>query len=394
MAIAINMPKLGLSMKEGMVAKWLKNEGDSIKKGETLLEVMTDKIANKIDAPQDGILLKIVAVKKAKLPIGGLLGVIGDAGEDINALLALAVKAAAVKSVAAAQPGTKTVSVAPGQKVRISPAARALAQENGLDYSQIIGSGPEGRIVREDVEKALTEQGQEQDERAALELVPYEGMRQVIGERMAQSWSIAPKVTHHVSVDVADFLELRANINSDRKENEKISVTDLLVKAVAKALVFHPRMNSTLAGEEIRVLQDIHIGVAIAVPDGLVVPVVKHADQKCLADISQEIRDFAKRARKNKLEPEELGGGTFTLTNLGGYGSVDYFTPIINQPESAILGIGRTVKRPVVVSEQIVIRPVMGLSLAFDHRVIDGAPAAEFLAQLLQLMEHPYKIFI
>ncbi|QDR81606.1 dihydrolipoamide acetyltransferase family protein [Sporomusa termitida] len=398
MATEVNMPKLGLSMKEGTVGKWLINEGDPVKKGEALLEVMTDKIANKIDAPADGVLLKIVANKKAKLPIGGLLGVIGKAGEDISELLRAAAdstaKAVPAGKAAGGQPARKAVAAAPGARVKISPAARALAQANAIDYTVIAGTGPEGRIVREDIEQAIANAAADTDDRAVLEVIPYEGMRQAIGENMANSWAVAPKVTHHAGVDIAALQALRATINAEVKDTEKISVTDILVKAVAKALQAHPRLNSTLSGEEIRVLQDINVGVAIAIPDGLVVPVVKNANQKSLADVSKEIKDFAKRARKNKLDPAEMTGGTFTITNLGGYGSVDYFTPIINQPESAILGVGRTVRQPAVQGEQIVIKPIMGLSLAFDHRVIDGAPAAEFLALLIKLIEQPYKIFI
>ena len=394
MAIAVNMPKLGLSMKEGTVGKWLKSEGDIVKKGEALLEVMTDKISNKIDAPAEGTLLKIIANKKAKLPVGGLLGIIGDAGEDISALVALAgaVKAAA-PAKAAAQVKAATVPAA-GGRVKISPAARALAEANGIDYTQLAGTGPEGRIVREDIERAMAECEAAADERPTLEVIAYEGMRQVIGENMANSWAVAPKVTQHVDVDLSALQALRATINEDVKDTEKFSVTDILVKAVAKALGTCPRINATLCGDEIRVLEEINVGVAIAIPDGLVVPVVKDANKKSLAEVSKEVKEFAKRARKNKLDPEEMTGGTFTVTNLGGYGSVDYFTPIINQPESAILGVGRTVKKPVVANDQIVIKPMMGLSFAFDHRVIDGAPAAEFLAVLIKLVEQPHKIFI
>ncbi|HWR05883.1 dihydrolipoamide acetyltransferase family protein [Sporomusa sp.] len=398
MATEVNMPKLGLSMKEGTVGKWLINEGDPVKKGDALLEVMTDKIANKIDAPADGVLLKIVANKKAKLPIGGLLGVIGNAGEDISELLRSAANSTARVAPAGkttgGQPARKAVAAVPGARVKISPAARALAEANAIDYTVIAGTGPEGRIVREDVEQAIANASAAADDRAVIEVIPYEGMRQAIGENMANSWAVAPKVTHHVGVDLSALQVLRATINADVKDTEKISVTDILVKAVAKALQAHPRINSTLSGDEIRVLQDINVGVAIAIPDGLVVPVVKNANQKSLADVSKQIKDFAKRARKNKLDPEEMTGGTFTITNLGGYGSVDYFTPIINQPESAILGVGRTVRQPAVQGEQIVIKPIMGLSLAFDHRVIDGAPAAEFLALLIKLIEQPHKIFI
>lgn len=397
MATQVNMPKLGLSMKEGTVGKWLKKEGDAVKQGEPLLEVMTDKIANKVDAPADGVLLKIVADKKAKLPVGGLLGVIGEAGEDIGEILKAAGNTGAAAAPAAKAAGAKVARPAvkvPAGEIKISPAARKLAQDNDIDFTTVAGTGPEGRITREDIENAINEQSAAADERPTLEVIPYEGMRQAVGENMANSWAVAPKVTHHTSVDMTALMALRATLNADVKDTEKISVTDILVKAVAKALKSYPIMNASLDGEEIKVLADIHVGVAVAIPNGLVVPVVKNADTTSLADVSKAIKDLAKRAKKNKLDPEEMSGSTFTVTNLGGYGSVDWFTPIINQPESAILGVGRTVKKPVVVGDQVVIRPMMGLSLSFDHRVVDGAPAAEFLGYLIKLIEQPHKIFI
>jgi len=385
MATPIAMPKLGLSMKTGTLGKWLKNEGDTIKKGEALVEVMTDKITNKVEAPADGILLKIISVKGAKLPIGGLMGVIGEAGEDISAILA-----AGPATSADAVPKTAT----PGEKVKISPAARKLAQENGIDYTRINATGPEGRITREDVEKALESGVGAADDRLTLKVIPYEGMRKAIGENMIASWNSNAKVTEHVSVDMSGILALRKNINEGVKDKDKISVTALLTKAVARAIEINPIVNITLDGDEVKTLKDINIGMAVAVPDGLIVPVIKNANEKKLAQVNSEINDLAKRGHKNKLDPDEMNGGTFTITNLGGYGSVDWFTPIINPPESAILGIGRTIDKPVVVKGEVVIRPMMGLSLSIDHRIIDGAPAAEWLAVLIQLIENPQKIFI
>lgn len=370
-------------MKEGVVAKWLVREGEAVKKGAPVVEVMTDKITSQVEAPCDGVLLKIVADKKAKLPIGGVMGLLGSAGEDIGQL------------VSAKAESSETARSGAGIKVKISPAARKLAEENNVDYTKLIASGPDGRITKEDVQQAMANPSDVvTDERPASIVIPYEGMRRVIGDNMAQSWHAAPKVTQHVGVDIAALQAIRSAINGDRRDSEKISLTDLLVKVVGKALERHPQINSTLAGEEIRVLQDINIGVAVALNDGLVVPVIKNANRKSLAEVSTEIKDLAKRARKNKVGPDEMSGGTFTITNLGSYGSVDAFTPIINQPESAILGVGRTITRPVVVDDQVVIRPIMGLSLAFDHRVIDGAPAAAFLADVIKFIEQPYKIFI
>lgn len=385
MATQLTMPKLGLSMKTGTVGKWLKNEGDAIKKGDALVEVMTEKITNKVESPAEGILLKIIARKGDKLPIGGLMGIIGEAGEDISALLT-AVPAA---SSAGARP-----QMAPGQKVKISPAARKLAEENGIDYTLVTGTGPEGRITREDVQKAIEQGIAVADDRPALEIIPYEGMRQAIGENMANSWNTCAKVTHHAEVDMSGILTLRKKLNEGVKDKDKISVTTLLTKAVARAIELNPCLNATLNGEEIKVLEEINIGMAVALDDGLIVPVIRNAEQKRVADINVEVKDLAKRARRNKLDPDEMVGASFTITNLGGYKSVDAFTPIINLPEAAILGICRTVEKPVVVNGEITIRPMMGLSLSFDHRIVDGAPAAQWLRLLMDLIEEPHKIFI
>ena len=219
-------------------------------------------------------------------------------------------------------------------------------------------------------------------------------MRKAIGENMLASWNSNAKVTQHVSVDMSGILALRKTINEGAKDKDKISVTALLTKAVARAIEINPIVNITLDGDEVKTLQDINIGMAVAVPDGLIVPVIRNANGKKLAQVNAEINDLAKRGRKNKLDPDEMSGATFTITNLGGYGSVDWFTPIINPPESAILGVGRTIDKPVVVKGEVVVRPMMGLSLSFDHRIIDGAPAAEWLAVLIQLIENPQKIFI
>jgi pyruvate dehydrogenase E2 component (dihydrolipoamide acetyltransferase) len=385
MATPIAMPKLGLAMKVGTVGKWLKNEGDKVKKGEALVEVMTDKITNKVESPAEGILLKIVSAKGAKLPIGGLMGVIGEVGEDIADILAAG-------PVDTAAPAPK--AAAAGEKVKISPAARKLAEDNGIDFTRISGTGPEGRITKEDVEKAIENGVGAADDRPTIKVVPYEGMRRAIGENMAASWTANAKVTQHISVDMSGILAMRKMINEGVKDKDKISVTALLTKAVARAIEINSDVNITLDGDEIKTLKDINIGMAVAVPDGLIVPVIRNANIKKLSEVNAEINDLAKRARKNKLNPDEMGGATFTITNLGGYGSVDWFTPIINPPEAAILGVGRTVEKPVAVNGEVVVRPMMGLSLSFDHRILDGAPAAAWLAVLMQLIENPQKIFI
>jgi len=385
MATEVTMPKMGLSMKTGTMGKWLKKEGDVVKKREAIVEIMTDKITNKVEATDDGVLLKIVAQKGEKIPVGGLLAVIGEAGEDISAILAAAPAAAA---------GGESGAPAAGAAVKVSPAARKLAEANGLEIKRIKGSGPQGRVTKEDVEKAMEAGTAVADTRPTDEIIPYEGMRKAIGENMAKSWVTNAKVTENVSVDMSGILSLRKKLNAGAKDKDKISVTALLTKAVVRAIEIKKYMNATLDGDEIKILTDINIGMAVAVPDGLIVPVIRNADKKKLKEINADINDLAKRGRKNKLEPDEMSGGTFTITNLGGYGSVDAFTPIINTPESAILGICRTVERPVAVNGEVVIRPMMGLSLSFDHRITDGAPAAEFLKVLIDLIENPHKIFI
>lgn len=401
MATPITMPKLGLTMKTGTISKWMKNEGDKVKKGEYLLEVTTEKITNKIESKADGVLLKIVAPKGSKLPVGALIGIIGEAGEDITSIIAEAAAKgpAAVKSgVAKGTPGVvrSAVSAEALEKIRISPVARKMAEENGVDYTQIVGTGPEGRITKEDVEKAIAEGVglEETDDRPTLEVIPYEGMRQAIGENMAKSWSSNARVTHHVKVDMSEILALRKKMNEGVAEKNKISVTAILAKAVARALEINPCVNASFTGSEIKIWQDINIGMAVAISGGLIVPVIRDANKKRLTDVNKEIADLAKRARKNKLQIDEMSGATFTITNLGGYGSVDFFTPIINPPEVAILGIGRTTEQPAVVNGQVVARPLMGISLVFDHRIVDGAPAAEWLAVLIGLIENPTTIFI
>jgi len=405
MATQINMPKLGLSMKEGIVGKWLKREGDSLKKGEAVVEIMTDKINNVVESPVDGVLLKIIAEPDTTLLIGELMGIIGLPGEDIGVLPAA--KPVSQDTTAGTVPiqassVAKLANAIGTERIKISPIARKLAQEHGIDYTLLAKNNPEARIMKEDIEAAIAARETAKsvleptsaEAAPTLEVIPYEGMQRVIGENMVKSWTIAPKVTHHVSVDLSQLMSLRANINNDLADNDKISITDLLVKAVAIALKNKPRMNVSLCGRQIKVWRDINIGVAVALADGLVVPVVRNADQKTVLQISREIKDLAQRARQNKLKIEEMSGGSFTITNLGAYGSVDYFTPVINQPESAILGVGRILKAPVVVDDQVVVRPMIGLSLAYDHRIINGAPAAEFVAVLMKLIECPYKMFI
>lgn len=405
MAIEIKMPKMGLTMTTGTVAGWLKKEGDPVKKGETLLEITTEKITNTVEAPADGILLKIIAAEGDELPIGGLLGLIGEAGEQVAANLPDQTSSA--PAVATHEPvasGSPEVSL---KRIKATPAAMKLAKELNVDYTRLVGTGPGGRITKEDVEKAASqppvieaapvavkEEAGKIEDSLLYDLLPYSGMRKMIGENMSRSWTSIPRVTQQTSVDVFNLLEFRKMVNEEADEKSKVSITDLLVKIVAKAIEMRPYMNTALDGDKIKIFKEIHIGFAVALEQGLVVPVVKHANKKSLTQISSEIKELAKKARENRLSLDEMSNGTFTLTNLGAYRSVDFFTPIINAPQAAILGIGRIVERPEVVNGQIAPRPMMGLSLVHDHRVIDGAPVAEFLAVLMNLLEKPVKALL
>ena len=281
-------------------------------------------------------------------------------------------------------------------RLKASPLARRLAKEFGLDLTSIAGSGPDGRIVRDDVLQASTEVPAQvfRTEPAASEVVELSGIRQIIAERMTMSVQTNASVTLHTEVDATSLVELRELFGEKLQEQGvKLTYTDLIVKIIANALREHPRLNATLADEGIHMLGDINIGVAVALEDGLVVPVVRNADKIGLASISEQIKNLAEKARNNQLTPGELQGGTFTLTNLGNFG-VDAFTPIINPPECAIIGVGRILKKPVVHNDEIAIRNMLTLSLTFDHRVVDGAPAAQFLQTVSQYIQNPYLLLV
>ncbi len=418
MAVELVMPKMGLTMTTGSVGKWLKKEGEAVAKGEHIAEVLTEKITNLVDSPADGVLLRIVAPEGSTLPIGGVMGYVGAAGEAVPGLPS-APAGIPKEASPAAQVSQEASGGFPTERpshVRISPVARKMAQEHNIDYASLRGTGPDGRITKEDIEAVLASPaavpqpslpaagiaaaplpgGASPDSPlpASFEERPYSGVRRIIGDRMLSSWSAAPKVTHHARADAKALLELRASINETLEKEERVSVTDMLVKITAMALRRKLFMNVSLRGDRIVTFREVHLGVAVALEGSLIVPVIRNADEKSLTRISRELKDLSRRARENALAPEEISGGTFTLTNLGGYRSTEFFTPVINQPESAILGVGRTNDMPVAVNGEVVVRPMTALSLAHDHRVIDGAPAAEFLALLIELIEQPFQVFL
>jgi pyruvate dehydrogenase E2 component (dihydrolipoamide acetyltransferase) len=355
-----------------------------VEAGTVVAEIMTEKVTNLLEAATSGTVLKIVVRKGEKAPVGAPIAVLGEPGEDISELLAASRGSApAITAVAGGE-------AAASARISVSPAARALAEELGLDLSRVVGTGSGGRITRDDVRAAEAQGTAVADVRPVRREIEYAGMRRAIGEHMAMSWTVAPKVTHHGSVDVSEMMAFRARLNSGKKDRDKVSVTAIVVKTVAGALDKMPQINATLDGDVIHVWQEVNVGVAMALPEGLIVPVVRDANLKGFNEIGLEISAFGRQAARGRLAPDDLTGGTFTVTNVGGYGSVDWFTPIINQPESAILGVGRTVQSVVAVDGNPVVRPTMGLSLSFDHRVIDGAPAASFLAMVMGFLTNPY----
>ena len=448
MAVELRMLQMDQTMTKGKIGKWLVKEGDTVTQGQPLLEIETDKVVHEQESPTDGVIAQLIAEEGTNVPVNSILAIIGAPGEEVarveidptaeqpaptqpeqpketpppttaDVKASPAARQLAEKltidltQVQASGPGGRILESdvqryidlrgeAPTEDTRLkaSPLARRLAKEHGLDLSAIIGSGPNGRIVRDDVLQAsaaapaTTPVVETAAPQQAAEVLPMSGIREIIAERMTLSVQTNASVTLHTEVDATVFVELRSMLNDKLQAREvSLTYTDLLVKVVANALREHPRLNATLTDEGIHLLSDINIGVAVALEDGLVVPVLRNADKERLSEISEQVRNFAERARSNQLTPSELQGGSFTITNLGNFG-IDAFTPIINPPESAILGVGRILKKPVVHDDEIAIRSMLTLSLTFDHRVIDGAPAAQFLQTVAGYIQDPYLLLV
>ena len=448
MAVELKMLQMDQTMTKGKIGKWLVKEGDTVTEGQPLLEIETDKVVHEQESPTDGVIAQILAEEGTNVPVNALLAIIGAPGEEVERVEA-DTKTEQQKPVEPAQPKatpsvtttiepkaspaarqlaeklaidlTEVTASGPGGRIlegdvqryidlrvpvpteaarlKASPLARRLAKEHGVNLSSIAGSGPDGRVVRDDVLQAASAAPEiSAVETPALqqpaEVIAMDGIRGIIAERMTLSVQTNASVTLHTEVDATAFVELRGMLNDKLQAREvSITYTDLLVKVVANALGEHPRLNATLTDEGIHLLSEINIGVAVALEDGLVVPVVRDADKERLSEISTQVKSFAERARGNQLTPGELQGGTFTITNLGNFG-IDAFTPIINPPESAILGVGRILKKPVVHNDEIVIRSMLTLSLTFDHRVVDGAPAAQFLQTVSGYIQDPYLLLV
>lgn len=362
MVTKVVMPRLSLTMKEGTVGTWYKKEGDNVEKGEPIVEVFSEKATYDLEAPVSGILRKIIVQENDEASVDAVLAVITSPNEVFSEEEILAEAPQTVEEVE--------------KRILASPAAKRLAREHEIDLSLVKGSGPEGRIIEEDVRRFIEET------RGILpkvkEVILLSGYRKTSAERVSTSFRTAPHSTVVMEVDVSKVIALH--------DKTEVSYTAILVKAVAKSLVEYSMINSTLEGNEIKVFEDVNVGVAVATEDGLVVPVIHNADKKALEEIDAAIGELTEKARQGKLAREDLTGGTFTITNLGMYG-VEFFIPIINPPEAAILAVGRVVEKPVVVDGKIEIKPMMMLSLSYDHRIVDGAPASQFLRKAKEKLE-------
>jgi pyruvate dehydrogenase E2 component (dihydrolipoamide acetyltransferase) len=419
MAEVIRMPRMSDTMEEGNILVWHKKVGDPIKVGDVLAEVETDKATMDLESFYDGHLLHI-GVEKGTIAVNAILAVIGNKGEDFKAALEAAGGAAhtatgngVASPPATAQPitnaPTTTVST---ETIKASPLAKAMAKEEGLDLASVHGSGDQGRIVRRDIEAAIQAKSSPVPSAApssvktqpmappplaaiptgqAYEDKPLSQMRKTIARRLSESKFTAPHFYVTMAIDMTKAVAARAAMNAVAPS--KISFNDLVVKAAASALRKHPAINSSWTGEAIRQNNQINIGIAVAVPDGLLVPVVRHVDLKTLTQLNAEIQYLANRAKEKKLQPEEMQGNTFTISNLGMFG-VDEFTAIINPPDACILAVGGILETPVVRDGKIEIGHIMKLTLSADHRVVDGATAAQFLQTLKGLLEEPVRMLV
>ncbi len=374
------MPKFGLTMHEGTIQRFFKAAGESVVAGEPLYEVETEKVLYEVEAPASGTLATRLFEEGATVECGVAVAVIAEAGEDIAAVAARYGEAAS-RAESTPAPGTRESSPiaasqsASGARRSSSPIARKLAAELGVNLDNINGTGPGGRITREDVERAAKSRS-----RAGGERIAFRGVRKVIAERMHQSLQASAQLTIASEADVTDATEFRIR----RTREFDFSYTDLMIYAVARALMKHPRMNSRLDGAEIAIAPSANVGIAVALEEGLIVPVLRGAETKSLRDIAIESRALGEKARAGHLKLEDVTGGSFTITNLGTWG-VDAFTPILNPGETGILGVGRIIDKPAVHRNEIVRRAMMWLSLTFDHRVVDGAPAAAFLQSVIEI---------
>lgn len=405
----ITMPRLSDTMTEGKVAKWHKNVGDTVKEGDLLAEIETDKAVQDFESEFNGVLLKQGVEEGSAAPVDSVLAIIGPEGTDVSAVGAPKAAASSAEKPAEQKPEAKSeekaapaANTSSSDRVAISPLAKKMAQDKGVDINGIQGSGENGRIVKKDIENyqpsAAKPAASAPAAQVALSFVqgedtetPNSQVRNVIAKRLSESKFSAPHYYLMVEINMDKAIEARKEINS--LPDTKISFNDMIIKATAVALRKHPQVNSSWAGDKIIHRGNINIGVAVAIPDGLVVPVLKNTDQMNYTQISAAVKDMAGRAKNKGLKANEMEGSTFSISNLGMFG-IETFTSIINQPNAAILSVGAIIEKPVVKNGQIVVGNIMKLSLACDHRVVDGATGAQFLQTLKTYLENPLTLLL
>jgi pyruvate dehydrogenase E2 component (dihydrolipoamide acetyltransferase) len=411
MAVEIRMPQLGLTMEEGTIDQWLKQEGDEVKVGDPIAQIQTDKLTSELESDVEGVLLKIVAQEGEDIPVKGLLAYIGKAGESVGIVDEVA---AAVEELVPVEVEVKvdesveTLPMETGGRIKISPLAKKTAKKMGVDYTSLKGSGSGGRIIQQDILKKAEEPKVEASVQVSAEpaakknenielmdgdtVVKLSGMRKTIAERMYKSHSEIPVVTQDVKIDVTKLMEFRKQLNANRET--KLSVNDFMLKAVAKALKNNKNILVSLDGDKIIKRAHVNLGMAVSMDEGLIVPVIKDADKMGIEELSAAAKDLAVRAREGKLNMDEYKGSTFTISNLGMYG-VESFTPIINQPDAAILGVN-TIQSELDMDDEgkVFKKQVMKISLTFDHRLLDGSVAAVFQLDIKKSLEEPINILL
>jgi pyruvate dehydrogenase E2 component (dihydrolipoamide acetyltransferase) len=416
------MPRLSDTMEEGTLAKWFKKVGDTVKEGEILAEIETDKATMEFESFHDGILLHIGIDEGSTAPVDSIIAIIGSKGEDISSLL----KNADIKVKEEPKPEVKeepkpevkeepkpevkeepkpevkeepkpvSNNNKPSDRILISPLAKSLAKEKGIDISSVKGTGDNGRIIKRDIDSFKpSNYSQFSQPSPQLTESSYETqnstMRKAIAKRLADSKFSAPHYYLNIELEMDNMISFRKQFI--QTQNIKISFNDIIAKAVSLSLAKHPKVNSRWYDDKIIFNEHVHLGVAVAVDDGLIVPIVKFANSKDLPQINSEIKDFAERAKNKKLTPAEIEGSTFTISNLGMFG-IESFTSIINQPNSAILSIGAIVQKPIIKNNEVVVGNTMKLTLACDHRTVDGATGSLFLKTLKEYVENPVSILI
>ncbi|MGH2932054.1 MAG: dihydrolipoamide acetyltransferase family protein [Gaiellaceae bacterium] len=401
MAVDVSLPRLGQGMESGTIVRWLKQEGDQVEKGEALYELDTEKVTQEVEADASGVLLKILAGEGEEIEVGKRIAVIGEAGEEVETKeepTEVAEDEAQEEGSpgpareeerergreASADAAAKEQAASNGGRLKASPLARRIARERGIELSSLTGTGPDGRIVAEDVERAATSPAHATVGSAPLEaeVEKLSSLRKTIARRLTEAWQ-APAFQISMSADMTRAQELR-----ERLRDEGVTVTDVLTKLCAIALLRHRRLNAHYADDELRIFPNAHVGLAVATERGLLVPVLREAERKSLVELAAERKALVERTRQGKLSPDDLEGGTFTISNLGMYG-VEQFIAVLNPPQVAILAVGAIEQRPVWQDDAFVPRPLMSLTLTCDHRAADGAEAAEFLRTVKTLIEEP-----